>query len=209
MNQTTRIVVVDDHRMLREAIVKFLSSKADFEVVGEAEDGSHALELIEQHHPDILLLDLSIKGLDSFEVLRLLRLMSIDMDTIVLSMHADHEYVGRAIAHGVRGYVLKEEALDDLVAAIQKVRAGERFFSPKLHCSQSSQAQLGQSPLSQKEIDILTLIASGLNTREIAEQLNRSSKTVETHRARISQKLGLRNVAEFTRYAIRHGYSKI
>lgn len=208
MPEPTRLIVADDHRMFREAIVKHLISQSGIQVIAETDNGAEVIELSQRLRPDMVLLDLNLNGMDGVEVLRLMKSQGIMTSVIVFSMYADPGYVGQVMSHDIAGYILKDEALEDLLTAIDTVRKGGHFFSQKLGPLPKSHRFEGQphDGLTEREIEILTLIASGLSTAEIGSKLGRSVKTVETHRTHLGRKLGIRNVADLTRYAIRYGY---
>ena len=208
MLEPTRLIVADDHRMFREAIVKHLTRQPGIQVIAETDNGAEVIELSKHLRPDMVLLDLNLNGMDGVEVLRLMKSQDIITSVIVFSMYADPGYVGQVMSHDIAGYILKDEALEDLIKAIDTVRKGGQFFSQKLGPLPKSHCFEGQphDGLTEREIEILTLIASGLSTAEIASKLGRSVKTIETHRTHLGRKLGIRNVADLTRYAIRYGY---
>ena len=204
-----KIVVVDDHQMFREAIVEHLNEQGDIQVVAQTGNGADVIGLLMQHRPDVLLLDLNLNGLDGDEALRIMRQLELDTPVIVLSMHTDISYVGRVLALGIKGYLIKDETLDQLVEAIRIVKNGGEFFSPRVTTAtppKPGQQKHENDSLTTREIEVLSLIASGLTSSEIATKLGRSLKTVESHRSNILKKLGLTNVAGLTRYAIRKGY---
>ncbi len=206
--KTIKIVVVDDHRMFREAIIEHLNEQADMRVVGETDNGADVVELLLKHRPDLLLLDLNLNGLDGDDVLRIMRQLELNTKVIVFSMHADPNHVGRVLSFGIKGYLLKDEALDNLTEAIRTVEQGGEYFSPKITVSATPRPGNVKisDRLTSREIEILSLIANGLSSNEIAGKLGRSSKTVESHRSNIFKKLGLHNVADLTRFAIKNGY---
>jgi NarL family two-component system response regulator LiaR len=205
-----RVLLVDDHPLMRAGIRKVLESQPSIAVVGEASNGEEALRALEAIEADVLLLDLSMPGLDGFEVLRRARAIAPSVRILVLTMHSDAEYVARAIHLGADGYLLKDSAAQDLVAAIEAVLAGRVFYSPEVQRQLSDllRVRSGTGPLQRltdRERAVLALIAAGLSTREIGARLGIGIRTVETHRANLMRKLGLRSVALLTQFAIREG----
>jgi DNA-binding NarL/FixJ family response regulator len=204
-----RVLLADDHNLVRAGVRKILEGRPDLEVVGEAGDGVAALRALEDVAPDVLVLDLTMPGLDGFEVLRRARAIRGGLRILVLSMHASHAHVARAIREGADGYLLKDSAVQDLTSAIAAVLEGRRFYSPAI------ERQLGEilsaethgphERLTGREREVLRLVAEGLSTKEIATRLKIGTRTVETHRAHVMQKLGLRSVARLTQFAIREG----
>jgi DNA-binding NarL/FixJ family response regulator len=206
-----RVLLADDHNLVRAGVRKILESRPEVEVVGEVGDGQSALQALETLRADVLVLDLTMPGLDGFEVLKRAKAEHPELRILVLTMHASPEYVARAVREGADGYLLKDSAVQDLVAAIDAVMHGRAYFSPPI------QSQLGEilrterasrSPirqLTEREREVLRLVAEGLSTKEIAARLTISTRTVETHRAHLMRKLGLRSVARLTQFAIREG----
>lgn len=210
MKNPIRIVVVDDHQLFREAVVAKLEEESDFQVVGQIDNAVDTLLKVREKKPDIVLMDITLEGMDGLETARLINASEVDTRIIMLSMHNDHQYVGAALAIGVWGYVRKQEAFDDLVLAINAVNKGEKYYSASLNIeTSSSKHHDSPSPpeprLTVREKDIVILIAKGLSNQEIANLENLSIKTIETHRANINRKLQARNSADVTRYAIRIG----
>jgi DNA-binding NarL/FixJ family response regulator len=209
---TRRILIADDHALVRSGIRLLVESLDDVEVVAEAGDGLEALELVQAHHPDILLLDLTLPGLNGLELLDRMRELPDMPQVIVLSMHAGPEYVARALNAGALGYLLKESAFDELAAALESVGARRRYLSRTLDpdviarfCEGLRGTESDLDVLTPRQRQILQLIAEGQSTRQIAERLHVSVKTVETHRAQLMERLGIRDVAGLVRFAIRTG----
>lgn len=201
-----RVLVVDDHEMFRTAICSILTEENDIEVVAEVSDGANALIEVQQHKPDIVLLDISMPGLDGLDAARIIKNADFSCRVIILSMHADPAYVSRAMAENAAAYVLKEQALDDLVDAIRAVHGGERYFSPKLTVNQnSSDGEAKEQDLTARELDVIKMLANGITASEVARSMGVSVKTVETHRSNIYKKLKLHNIVELTHFAIRRG----
>lgn len=206
-----RLVMADDHALLREGIRARLGAYEDIEVLGEASNGKEALTLIREKDPDLILLDLSMPTMSGLEVARELKQAKCRTKVLILSMHENPEYVRQMIASGVRGFVLKDSSSDDLVRAIREVASGHAFFSPRIskelleEKAVTPEQKLQKRALSKREMEILSLIAGSLRNKEIAEKLGLSVRTVETHRSRIMKKLGVDNVASLTRYAVSLG----
>ena len=207
------IVCADDHHIVRQGLRALLEAEADFRVVGEASDGSQAVSLVKSLLSDVLVVDLMMPGLGGLEVIHELRQSSSATKIVVLSMHQDHSYVTQALSGGASAYVLKESNARDLVDAVRKVVAGERYLSPPL--SEENLRLYGQKTqqngldmydtLTAREREVLLLTAQGHSSTAIAKQLYISARTVETHRANLMRKLGLHLQAELIHYAIKRG----
>ena len=204
-----RVVLADDHQIVRQGFLALLGAEPDVAVVAETGDGAEAVALVERHRPDVLVVDLALPSLDGIEVTRRVRSASEETAVVVLTMHNHEAYVTQAARAGAAGYVLKESGVEELVAALRVVREGGRFFSASL----SDPAGL-ESPgaatdrydtLSPREREVLHLVAEGRTAPEIAERLFLSPRTVETHRSNGLAKLGLRSQAELIRYVIERG----
>jgi two-component system response regulator NreC len=209
MNKT-RILLADDHQLFRAGLKAILERQPGLEVIGEAIDGQSALQLAAKHHPDIILLDISMPGLNGLEALRRLRSDGTASKVIILSMHSDRHYVTESFRAGARGFVLKDSALEELVESIRMVQSGSVYLSGRIagivledYVALASESEPQSSELSGREREVLQLIAEGRSTKEAAAHLCLSVKTIETHRKRIMDKLDLHSVAELTRYAIR------
>lgn len=215
MKRTT-ILLADDHRIVRQGLRALLAAEADFEVVGEADDGREALELVKRLSPDVLVLDLMMPGLNGLEVARQLPRQSPGVRVVVLSMHDDEGFVLEALANGVSGYVLKDSNSSDLVHAVREVAAGRRYLSPPLSDraieAYQQRARVGtmdkHETLTTREREVLQLSAEGHTSSEIAARLGISTRTAETHRSHIMHKLGLHTQSDLIRYAIRRGIIK-
>jgi DNA-binding NarL/FixJ family response regulator len=211
----TRIVLADDHTLVRGGIRALLESIPNVEVVAESGDGREALELIARHEPEVALLDISMPSMNGLEVARQASKECPRTKVVILSMHADPAYVKQALQAGVAGYLLKGAAVAELPLALQSVARGEVYLTPKV-----SQAVVhgflregpageeetgGAEGLTRRQREILQLIAEGKSTKEIASILDVSVKTVETHRMRLMDRLGIHDVPGLVRYAIRAG----
>lgn len=206
----TRVILADDHTLVRAGIRRILESQPQFEVVAEAPDGRAALDAIDRYAADVLVLDLNMNGLEGIDVLRQAKRNNPEMRVVILTMHAGREYVTRAIAEGADGYLLKDSAVQDLAAAIEAVIGGGTFFSPAIQQQMAEMVRdsghrQGLQGLTEREREVLTLIARGLSTKEIAASLDIGQRTVETHRANLMRKLGVKSVALLTQVAIREG----
>ena len=206
-----RVILADDHTLVRAGIRRILESRAGCVVVGEAADGFEAIDALRQIDADVLVLDLKMDGRDGIEVLKVAKVERPDLKVIVLTMHAGREYVVRAMEEGADGYLLKDSAVQDLAAAIDAVMAGRTYFSPAIQ-QQMAAILKGRRPatpdlraLTDREREVLILLARGLSTKEIATTLDIGTRTVETHRANVMRKLGVRSVALLTQVAIREG----
>ncbi len=207
-----RILLVDDHAMVRAGIRALLESLPWLEVVGETGDGPEAVRLAGELAPDAMLLDITLPGLNGLEVAARVARLGIGTRVLVLSMHASPEYAARAFAAGAVGYLNKDSAFDELAAALEAIGAGRRYLCRAIDAEQvaeferrASSGASGLDGLTPRQRQILQLIAEGLGTRQIAEQLFLSVKTVETHRAQIMHRLDIRDVPGLVRFAIRHG----
>ena len=215
MKRTT-ILLADDHRIVRQGLRALLAGESDFEVVGEADDGREALELVKRLNPDVLVLDLMMPGLNGLEVARQLPRQSPGVRVVVLSMYDDEGFVLEALANGVSGYVLKDSNSSDLVHAVREVAAGRRYLSPPLSDraieAYQQRAKVGaldkHETLTTREREVLQLSAEGHTNSEIAARLGISTRTAETHRSRVMHKLGLHTQSDLIRYAIRRGIIK-
>jgi RNA polymerase sigma factor (sigma-70 family) len=207
----TRVLLADDHNLVRAGVRKILEAHREVEVVGEVGDGESALRALESTRADVLVLDLTMPGTDGFEVLERAKAAHPELKILVLTMHASPEYVARAVREGADGYLLKDSAVQDLMTAIEAVMQGKSYFSPPiqkdlgeiLRAERTRQRLLDQ--LTEREREVLRLVAEGLSTKEIASRLAISTRTVETHRAHLMRKLGLKSVARLTQFAIREG----
>jgi two-component system response regulator NreC len=217
MNSPNRVLLADDHAVLRSGLRLLLTSQNEFEVVGEASSGIETLSLAEQLQPDLILLDLSMPALGGLEALPTLRKLVPSARILILTMHDDPQYLRQALKHGASGYVLKKAADAELLSAMRSVLRGEVYVHPSmtrilledmLPESQSGDNEDSWGSLSEREQQVLKMVALGHTSAEIAEQLNLSAKTVETYRARGMEKLGLRTRAALVRFALQNGLIK-
>jgi len=207
-----RVLIADDHTMVRESLVSVLQADGDVQVVAQAADGIEALEKALQTRPDVVVADLSMPRLNGIEVVRRLREALPDTRVLVLTMHQEDEYVLQAVRAGASGYLVKDSAAAELLAAVRSLHAGRGYFGPQASRTLAEQVQHPERTvddpygrLTPREREVFHLIAEGMTTKEIARRLDISVKTAENHRGRVLDKLGMRNTAELVRYALRKG----
>lgn len=212
-----RILLVDDHPVVREGIKTLFSQHEGIEVVGEAGNGEEALDKVRELSPDVVLMDISMPLMNGIDATVVLRRECPDAKILILTMHDDKEYVLQITRSGAHGYVLKDSPPDELVRAVRTVAEGQVYFSPQAsqaivndYVKASGEAERMEMPaLSKRETEVLSLVAEGLSNKEIAAKLFLSARTVETHRERIMAKLGIKSVAGLTKYAISKGIVKL
>ncbi len=209
-----RVLLADDHNLIRAGLRLVVSQQPEFQVAGEAENGRQAVALAEQLKPDVVVMDIKMPELNGIEACQQIRDALPETQVVMLSMHSDETYVLRALKAGARAYLLKDSAEADLVRAIRAAVEGKSFFSPAvgkvlledyMRKLQRTGAEDSYELLSPREREILQLVAEGKSSKEIANVLNLSVYTVETHRAKIMQKLNLRSMPELILYAVRKG----
>jgi len=204
-----RILIADDHAVVAEGLKTLIEAQTDMQVVAIVGDGREAVRQVGELEPDVVIMDLSMPELNGADATRVLLEQGPGRKVIVLSMYADHEYVRRALKAGALGYVVKRSAGKDVVEAIRAVHAGERYISPMVADAVSTEPPAGKEDrlarLSTREREVLQLLAEGRTGSEIAQRLSLSPKTVETYRARLVEKLGIRDVAGLVRFAIQRG----
>lgn len=214
---TLRVVLVDDHRMFREALRPLLAQTPGFEIAGEAGDGQAAVELCARLTPDVVIMDVSMPGLNGLEATRRILAERPRTRVVVLSMHADRRFVAETLRAGAAAYVLKDAGFAELVRALQAVAEGRTYLSEPVRqlvvqeyvAGLQREDRSAFSLLSAREREVLQLVAEGASTKEIGDRLSVSVKTVETHRRQIMEKLDLHSVAELTKYAIREGLTPL
>jgi len=203
-----RVLLADDHQLVRDGLKRILSAAPELAVAGEAASGDEALALVKANDYDLVLLDMSMPGLAGLALIRRLRAERPKLRILVLSMHGEEQYAARALKAGAAGYLTKDSASAQLVGAIRKVAAGGVHISEAAAASLVSSLGRGDAPahaaLSDREFEVFRLLAAGRAPTEIAAQLHLSVKTVSTHKARILHKLGLGGTAELVRYALEH-----
>lgn len=212
MSDPVRVVLAEDHQIVREGLKALLDGCEDIEVVAEAHNGKDAVEVAKQLQPDVVCMDLNMPELNGVDATKAIRQALPETHVLILSMYSTEEHVRPAIRAGAEGYLLKGSGLSDLVAAIRAVSSGNAFFSPevaKIVLDDSRRAgkgsKRGPSDLTPREREVLKLVAEGRSSPEIAKDLSLSVKTVEGHRGRIMSKLETKNVAGLVRHAIRLG----
>ncbi|HKB50581.1 MAG TPA: response regulator transcription factor [Solirubrobacterales bacterium] len=205
MAEGISIVLADDHTVVRRALRVLLEEEPGFEVVAEAEDADGAIRYVRGHKPDVLILDLNMPGRASLEAIPDMQEASPETKIVVLTMQKEPAFARQALQQGVLGYVLKEAADDELVQAVRSAAAGDTYLQPALGARLAAEPKVAASDLSERETDVLRLIALGHTNAEIAEKLYISVRTVETHRAHIQQKLGVSSRAELVRSALARG----
>ena len=210
------IVLADDHTLVRQGIETLLAGNESIEIVGQAGDGYQALSLIEEYNPDIAIIDISMPRLNGLEATRKMKEKGLETSVIFLSMYDDEGYIRRAIKTGASGYLLKEDAIDELEEAIESVKSGYYYMSPPILTSLVEMTERGLKAiepdvldrLTSREREILQLIAEGNSNKEIAEILSRSVETVRTHRANLMEKLDVHSAEGIREFALREGIIK-
>ena len=206
-----RVVLADDHALVRAGMRSLLNGMSQVQVVGEAASGEEALELAASERPDVVLMDIAMKGMNGLEAAVRMRERHAAVRVVILSMHAGEEYVLQALRAGAVGYLLKDAATGELELALRSVMRGESWFSPAVSRQvvegyvQRVGGEAAAEVLTARQREVLRLVAGGKSTKEIAYDLTLSVKTVETHRAQIMERLGIRDVAGLVRYALRTG----
>ncbi len=205
-----KIFIADDHAIVREGLKQIVAETTDMAVTDEADTGHEVLEKVSENDYDVLVLDITMPGLNGLDALKQLRTQRPDLPVLVLSIHPEEQYAVRVLRAGASGYLTKESAPDELISAIRKVSMGGKYVTPSL--AEKLAADLvadGKKPLhetlSDREYQVLCMIASGKTVTEIAEELFLSEKTISTYRSRILEKMKMKTNAELIHYAIRHG----
>ena len=214
MKPKNRIIIVEDHTILREGLRSLLSAKPEYEIIGEAEDGNAAIRCVEKLKPSLVLMDLSMPRMNGIDAIKEIKKRSPETKVLVLTVHKTDEYIRATFQAGADGYVLKDSTHIELELAIQNVLSGKNFISPGiskkliggyLEGQKKSKITTPWDTLTQRERSILKLIAEGHKNKEIADYLCISVKTVEKHRANLMQKLDLHNISDLTAFAIEKG----
>jgi two-component system response regulator NreC len=214
MSQKVRIVIADDHTILREGLRSLLSSNPSFEIVGEAEDGREAIKCVEKFKPDLIMTDLSMPRMNGMEAIKEIKRESPETKVLVLTVHRAEEYILATFRAGADGYLLKDSTHAELVMAVKKVLSGKQYISPEisekviegyLEGKKTLKSRTSWETLTQREREILKLIAEGYKNKEIADDLCISVKTVEKHRANLMEKLDLHSIQALTAFAIERG----
>lgn len=212
-----RIVLADDHKMIRDGLRSLISEHGNMEVIGEAADGLSAVKLVKKLAPNVVVIDIGMPELNGIEVARQIAALKCPPKIIGLSMHADRRYVAQMLKAGASGYVLKDSAFEELVQAIETVAKGQTYLSPQiagavvteLKRTANDDEGTAFSLLTAKEREVLQQISEGFSTKEIASSLGVSGKTIETHRRQIMERLNLHSVAELTKYAVKEGLTEL
>jgi DNA-binding NarL/FixJ family response regulator len=205
---TLRVVIADDHAVMREGLAALLAG-AGIEVIGTAGNGREAVRIARELTPDVVVMDISMPELNGVEAAREIRVRAPSVRIVMLSMHANREHVHQALAAGAEGYVLKEAAATEVVAAVRAVAAGRRYLSPAMESAMleagGSTARGPVESLSTRERQVLQLVVEGKSSAEIARTVHLSPKTVETYRSRLMKKLGVADVTALVKFAVQHG----
>ena len=205
-----KVLLADDHSIVRAGLRRIVEESGDMEVVAEADDGREAIHLVQKTNPDVAVIDISMPGLDGLEVISQLQTLQPELPILVLTMHEEGQYVVRAIQAGAMGYLTKQSAPEQLVTAIRKINEGQRYITDEaaeslaLRVAKGSNGKSPLDSLSMRELQVLRRLAMGKTNREIARAYNISIKTVDTYRARLLKKLELRNNAELSRFAMQN-----
>ena len=214
---SVRIVIADDHQLMREGLSSLLSQQADIRVVGEAINGREAVQLAERENPDVVVMDVSMPDLNGIDATRQILSRSPRTRVIALSMHSDRQFVAEMFRAGARGYLLKDSAFEELASAITRVAKDETYIAPRIsgfrledYTRKEERGEPLLAPrLSEREREVLQNMAEAKGTKENAADLHLSAKTVETHRQHIMDKLEMYSVAELTKFAIREGLTTL
>ena len=208
-----RIVIADDHQLVRQSIVSLIEKAEDMEVVGEAADGHETLNLVQRKRPDVAMLDIAMPLLNGIETTRRIQTLSVDTRVVILSMHSDEDVVRQALRCGASGYLLKRSVVEELLIAIRSANKGEIYLSPSiaqtvlsgfLQTESANESKAVLEQLSSREREILQLIVEGHTNQAAAEVLNISAKTVEKHRAILMKKLEVHNLPDLILLALKH-----
>ncbi len=209
--EKTKIIIVDDHPIIRKGLSDLINQEKDLEVCGQAEDAHEGLQAIKTLNPDMVVVDISLKETSGIELIKDIKTQHPNLPVLALSMHDESLYAERALRAGAKGYIMKAEATEKVITAIRKVLRGELYVSDRMAAKMvrklvGSGPAVGSSPidrLTDRELEVFLLIGQGRGTRQIAEKLHLSVKTIETYRAHMKDKLNLENAAELLQYAIR------
>jgi DNA-binding NarL/FixJ family response regulator len=212
-----KVIIVDDHQLMREGLRTLLNKQQDMEIIAEAGDGRTAVRLVNELSPDLVIMDTVMPDLNGIDASRQIISHNPDIKIIALSMHSDRQFIIEMIKAGAKGYILKDCAFDELISAIETVVDGEIYLSPKITTIVLREFIVESAKdktsvfhvLSNREREVLQLIAEGMSTKQIAHHLNVSVKTIETHRQQIMNKLDIHNIAELTKYAVREGLTSL
>lgn len=212
----TKVLIVDDHPIIRQGLAELINNEPDLTVCGQAEDAPEAMEKIKESEPDMVIVDISLKETSGMELMKDIKAQHPNLPVLVLSMHDESLYAERMLRAGAKGYVMKAEATDKVIVAIRKILSGQIYVSDKM-AAKMVRKLVGGSPdmgvsaierLSDRELEVFHLIGKGYGTRQIAERLHLSIKTIETYREHIKEKLNLADASELLQYAIQWTHSK-
>lgn len=218
---TIRVLLVDDHQIVRDGLQSMLTRQMDIEVVGESDNGRDGIAAARELHPDVVVMDIGMRELNGIDATRQLLAEMPDVRVVALSMHSDRRYVSEMLAAGASGYLLKDSAFDELAEALRSVAAGGRYLSQgvadivvedyidRVMGRGETSVPSAAMSLSAREREVLQLISEGLSTKEVASLLHLSVKTVETHRRQIMDKLGIYNIAGLIKFAVREGLASL
>jgi two-component system response regulator NreC len=212
-----RLLLVDDHKLIRDGLKSLIAKQPEFEVIGEAGDGLKAVSLVKELKPDIVIMDVSIPELNGYDATRQIVSEFPDVKVIALSMHSDRRFVLEMLKAGANGYMIKDCAFEEITRAVTAVWKGQTYLSPQVAGvivgdfinQKGIQERSAIAQLSEREREVLKMLAEGHSTKEIASKINLSIKTIETHRKNIMDKLGIRNIAALTKLAIREGLTSL
>ena len=210
LTKKSRVLLIDDHPIVRQGLALLIDRETDLTVCGEADGSQTAFQAVATLHPDIVVLDISLSGPDGLDVLKESRMKSQNLPVLILSMHDESIYAERAMRAGANGYIMKQEATDKVLVAIRRILQGEVYLSERLTTTMLQQFVRGTSPvkssplvnLTDRELEVFRLIGEGHTTRQIADQLHLSVKTIESYQAHIKEKLALRSARELVQHAI-------
>jgi len=213
---TVQILIADDHKLMREGLSSLLGQQSDIQVIAQAHNGREAIQLTERHCPDVVVMDVSMPDLNGIDATRQIVARRPKTKVIALSMHSDRQFVAEMFRAGASGYLLKDSAFEDLASAIRTVARNETYIAPRISGFSLEDCNHGQtgepliSPrLTDREREVLQLMAEGKGTKEIAAELGLSAKTIETHRQHLMDKLDIYSIAELTKFAIRQGLTTL
>jgi two-component system response regulator NreC len=211
-----RLIIADDHQLMRDGLKALLAADTNIQVVGEASSGTETVDLVGKLSPHIIVMDVAMPDLNGIEATRRIKRLNPNAKILGLSAHADYRFVIEMLKAGASGYLLKHTAYEELTRAIEAIMNGKKYLSPDItgvvvdtHLSPNAAANSAFAVLTEREREVLQLLSEGLATKEIASQLRVSVKTVETHRRNIMEKLNLHSVAELTKYALREGITSL
>lgn len=205
-----KIFIVDDHPIVRKGLSQMINQEADLVVCGEADSAQHALESLKKSQPDLIIVDISLQGIDGIELIKIIKARYSNLPALVVSMHDESLFAERALRVGARGYIMKQEAIEKMMEAIRRVLRGELYISEGVSANivkrfidgKTEATKSAIESLSVRELEVFQLIGKGIGTRQIADNLNVSIKTVESYRANIKEKLNLKNATELMKHAV-------